>query len=98
MKKICSLLVLVCLFSGNVKAQTGIDTVAVSILDHMSAMIGELKSCSVVAKSNYDVASQDLGLVKHADEQHVYIGGPDKLLVRSEGDKGNHYVVYNGKT
>ena len=93
------LISIVCLLTTQVKAQSSkIDTMAVSILDRMSSTIGELSSCSVTAKTNYDVSSQELGLVKHSDEQHVYIDGPDKLLVKSEGDKGNHYVIYNGKT
>jgi hypothetical protein len=88
-----------CLLSGTLNAQSSrIDTVAVSVLDRMSTMIGELGSCSVHIKSNYDVSSQTLGLVKHSDEEHLYIGGPDKLLIRSEGDKGNKYIIYNGKT
>ena len=87
------------LASGQVNAQSAhIDTVAVSILDKMSAMIGELGSCSATVKSNYDVSNQELGLVKHSDEEHIYIGGADKLLVRSSGDKGNRYIMYNGKT
>ncbi len=91
--------ILFCLISGKINAQSSrIDTVAVSVLDRMSAMIGELSSCSVHVKSNYDVSSLTLGLVKHSDEEHVYIGGPDKLLIRSEGDKGNKYMLYNGKT
>jgi hypothetical protein len=90
---------LVCAFSGQVMAQSSkIDTVAVHILDRMSAMIGSLNSCAVTVNTNYDVSSRELGLVKHADEEHVFIGGPEKLLVRSSGDKGNKYMVYNGKT
>jgi len=89
---------MLCLLSGQISAQSRIDTVAVSLLDKMSAMIGELNSCSVVAHANYDVTNRELGLVKHSDEQHVYIGGPGKLLVRSEGDKGSKNLVYNGKT
>ena len=75
-----------------------IDTVAVSILDRMSAMIGDLGSCGVTVKSNYDVNSQYLGLVKHSNEEQVYLQGPDKLLIRSEGDKGSRSFLYNGKT
>ena len=89
----------ICLISSQAKAQSSrIDTMAVSILDRMSAMIGDLNSCSVTVHTNYDVSSQELGLIKHSDEQHLYIGGPDKMLVKSEGDKGSHYVIYNGKT
>jgi hypothetical protein len=78
--------------------QARVDTVAVSILDRMSAMIGELGSCSVTVKSNYDVVSRELGLVKHSDEQQLFLQGPDKLLVKSEGDKGSRDLYYNGKT
>jgi hypothetical protein len=101
MKKGYLFLMLVLLLSGRAGAQTArsrFDTVAVSILDHMSEMIGQLSSCSATVKSNYDVSSRELGLIKHSDIEHVYIGGPDKLLVRSEGDKGNRSLYYNGQT
>jgi hypothetical protein len=99
MKVRALLLVAACLMFGRAGAQTTrIDTVAVSILDRMSAIIGELNSCSVVVRSNYDVSSRELGLVKHSDEEHVYIGGADKMLVRSEGDKGSRSLLYDGKT
>lgn len=99
MRKTVLVIALFCLGFTAVRAQNSrIDTVAVSLLDRMSATIGELSSCSAVVHSNYDVSSRELGLVKHSDEQHVYIGGPDKLLVRSEGDKGSRYLAYDGKT
>jgi hypothetical protein len=75
-----------------------IDTVAVSILDHMSAVIGDLGSCSVKVNSNYDVPSQHLGLIKHSDQDEVFMHGPDKLLIKSDGDKGSRDFYYNGKT
>ena len=82
-----------------VKAQTTkIDTSAVYILDRMSAIMGGLKSCSVSVKSSYDVYSQELGLVKHSDDEHLYMSGPDKLFANLEGDKGSRYFVYNGKS
>jgi hypothetical protein len=64
----------------------------------MSAVIGELNSCSVTVKANYDINSKTLGLVKHSDDQQVYLHGPDKLLVKSDGDKGSRFFSYNGKT
>jgi hypothetical protein len=86
------------LFAGKVLAQSGrVDTVAVSILDRMSTMMGELRSCSVTVKSEYDVISDELGLITHSDEDHVYFGGQDKLLINSEGDKGYRSIIYNGK-
>jgi hypothetical protein len=75
-----------------------IDTVAVSILDRMSAMIGDLNSCSVTVKSNYDIISHQLGLVKHSDEEQLYMHGPNKLLLRSDGDKGSRDFYFNGQT
>jgi hypothetical protein len=94
-------LIVSCAFLSQAKPQSPsskIDTVAVEILDKMSAMIGSLNSCSVTVKANYDVASKQLGLVKHSDDQELFLHGPDKLLVRSEGDKGSKSLCYNGKT
>jgi len=94
--------ILLIIFMGAIAVKTSaqapkIDTVAVSILDRMSAMIGDLSSCSVNIKTNYDVNSRELGLVKHSNEHELYIHGPNKLLVRSEGDKGSRILSYNGK-
>jgi hypothetical protein len=90
---------LIMVVSARIQAQTRkIDTVAVTILDKMSAMIGDLSSCSVTIRSNYDIRSKELGLVKHSDEEQLFLHGPDKLLIRSEGDKGSRDFVYNGET
>jgi hypothetical protein len=97
MNKKLFLIITICVLATQLKAQR-IDTVAVSILDEMSAMIGDMSSCSVTVKSNYDINSQHLGLIKHSNEEQVYLQGPDKLLIRSEGDKGSRSFYYNGKT
>lgn len=95
-------LLFVLFFGGLVattQAQTRrIDTVAVSILDRMSVLIGDLGSCSVTIRSNYDIISHQLGLVKHSDEEQLYLHGPNKLLLKSEGDKGSRDFFFNGKT
>ncbi len=99
MNKKLFFIVIISAMAGQSKAQAPkIDTVAVSILDHMSAIVGDLSSCTVTIKSNYDVHSKTLGLVKHSDEEKLYLHGPDKLLVTSEGDKGSREFFYNGKT
>jgi hypothetical protein len=87
----------ICIAATKVSGQGKIDTVAVSLLDHMSAVISELNSCSVLVKSNYDVRNQTFGLVKHSDEQQVYLHAPDRLLVKSSGDKGARDFYYDGK-
>ncbi len=82
------------------KAQTPqvrrIDTVAVAVLDRMSAVIGELGSCTVTIKSNYDITSKELGLIKHSDEEQLFLHGPNKLLVKSEGDRGSRDFYFDG--
>ncbi|HLX93024.1 MAG TPA: DUF2092 domain-containing protein [Puia sp.] len=75
-----------------------VDTVAVSLLDKMSNMIGSMNSCAVTVNSNYDIPSRRLGLIKHSDEEQLFLHGPDKMLVRTEGDKGTRYISYDGKT
>lgn len=97
-KKLLCLFWLLALTARSFTQPSRIDTVAVSILDRMSAMIGDLSSCSVTVRSNYDIVSKELGLIKHADEQQLYMHGPDKLMVRSEGDKGSRDLFYDGQT
>ncbi|HXB10212.1 MAG TPA: DUF2092 domain-containing protein [Puia sp.] len=74
-----------------------IDTVAVAILDRMSAMVGDLGSCSFTVKSNYDVSSKELGLIKHSDEEQLFLHGPNKMLIKSEGDRGSRDLYFDGK-
>lgn len=97
MRKI-AFIITICLLSAQTRAQSRIDTVAVNILDRMSLLMGELNSCSACIHTNYDVSNRQLGLVKHSDEEHVYLRGPDKLMLKSEGDKGSRDFYYNGKT
>ena len=75
-----------------------IDTVAVAILDRMSKVIGELGSASVTIKANYDVISKELGLIKHSDEEQLFLHGPDKLLWMTDGDRGSRDFYFDGKT
>jgi hypothetical protein len=103
MAKTLSFFVLTLLFVGRSSAQTKtqphvrrIDTVAVAILDKMSAVIGDLSSCSVTIKSNYDITSKELGLIKHSDEQRLFVHGPDKMLVKSDGDRGSRDFYFDG--
>src|SRR5580658_9652766 len=102
-KKFFSLLLFGFVASAQLQAQKAqavkvrrIDTVAVAILDKMSAMIGDLGSCSFTVKSNYDISSKELGLIKHSDEEHVYLHGPNKLMMRSDGDQGSHELYFDG--
>jgi len=98
MRKKLFLVLIISSVAAQLQAQPlKIDTVAVSILDRMSAIIGELSSCSVTINTNYDVNSRELGLIKHSDEQQLFIHGANKLMVRTEGDKGSRTFSYNGQ-
>lgn len=103
MSKTLSFFVLALLFAGRSSAQAKtqprirrIDTVAVAILDKMSAVIGDLSSCSVTIKSNYDITSKELGLIKHSDEQQLFLHGSSKMLVKSDGDRGSRDFYFDG--
>lgn len=74
-----------------------VDSIAVSVLDRMSTMIGSMHSCSVKINSVYDIRSVNLGLVKHSDAEQLFLHGPDKLQIDAEGDKGNRSFYFNGK-
>jgi hypothetical protein len=89
-----SLILLVTSFSFGQESK--IDTVAVSILDHMGDVIGELESCSYDLSSSQDIMDPDHGLVKTFAESQVIMVGPDKTLVKINGDKGNRGFWYNG--
>jgi hypothetical protein len=98
-KKLLIILLPVILGVGSLEAQTRrIDTVAVGIMDKMSAIIGELASCSVTIHTNYDIGSKELGLIKHSDEQKLFLRGPNQLLLKSDGDKGSRDLYFDGKT
>lgn len=74
-----------------------IDTLAVSVLDRMSDVIGELSSVSFHLKTRVDEQNQDLGLITNFMNNQVYFNGPNQMLVRSAGDKGTTGYWYNGK-
>jgi hypothetical protein len=92
-------LTLLSLFIGfSTFAQTKkIDTLAVSVLDRMSDVIGELSSVSFTTKTRNDEMNQDLGLITHFTTNQVYFNGPSQMLVRAESDKVNKGYWYNGK-
>jgi hypothetical protein len=74
-----------------------IDTVAIMILNKMGTLIGELQSCSFTLETSSDEIDVDLGLVKYFKVNQVYMVGPDKMLVNTQGDKGHLGYWYNGE-
>lgn len=89
---------------GALAQEEAIDPVAVLILDRMSEVIGNLGSCSFTLHSSHDMQDntfflpeEGLGLVKHFAEHEVYMLGPDKMLINSNGDRGHEGYWYNGE-
>ena len=86
------------LSSFNIYPQNAqIDTVAIMILNKMGGLIGQLESCSFKLKTSEDIIDVDLGLIKYFTTHQVYLVGPDKMMVNSQGDKGHRGYWYNGQ-
>ena len=101
MMKAKSLLAGILLLAAAMTAQTqgpGDDPAALQILDHMSAVIGELGSCRFTVNVCRDVNDPDLGPVTHFIVNEVYLRGPNKMLVDSKSDGDHSGYWYNGKT
>jgi hypothetical protein len=91
------LIVIVALSLRRYAQESKIDTTAIMILDKMADMIGELSSCSFTLNTSNDAIDVDLGLIKYFNVHQVYMVGPDKMLINSQGDKGHRGFWYNGK-
>lgn len=90
-------LLIVLLLSPLLKAQeTNVDPVAVMLLDHMSDVIGELNSCAYNLSTSQDINDPDNGLIKSHNESKVIMVGPDKMLIKINGNRGNKGFWYNG--
>ncbi|MEJ0082540.1 MAG: hypothetical protein WDM78_16655 [Puia sp.] len=76
-KFLFSVFLCIAAITGASAQKTNVDTIAVAILDRMSAMIGSLSSCHYTVRSNYDIRSQHLGLVKHGDDEQIYMQGSE---------------------
>lgn len=75
-----------------------VDTVAIMILDKMSYVIGELHSASFTTNIKQDVIDREAGLVTYHKESDIIFDGPDKMLIRTSGEKGQRGFWYNGET
>lgn len=74
-----------------------IDSLAISILDRMSDVVGELSSVGFTLNTKVDEQNQDLGLVTNFTTNKVYFNGPSQMLIRADGTKGNQGYWYNGQ-
>jgi hypothetical protein len=89
-------LILLLACTGNTHAQ--IDSESVGILDKMSDVVTDLESCTFTLKTEYDIFSSSLGLIKNSDVAKVFLKAPDKLFVKKNGDGGDKSLYCDGKT
>lgn len=81
------LILLITLIAGRSFAQY--DTIAVAILDSMSYNIGNLESCSFRFDSDFDIPSEEYGLITHSESGIILLKAPNKMYVEKKGDKGH---------
>ncbi|GGF30723.1 DUF2092 domain-containing protein [Echinicola rosea] len=77
--------------------ESDIDSVAVFILDHMSAVIGDMESCRYKLSTSSDIPSAKVKYSKEYTDNEVFMQGPDKMLVHQKGHKGHRGFFYNGE-
>ena len=96
-KLILSFTLLIIPFLGQAQEAKKIDSVAVSLLDRMGDVIGELESCTYNLDITIDKLNIDNNIVKYHGSSSVSLEGPDKLVIRAKGDGGDHGFWYNGE-
>lgn len=86
------------LASFGISAQTSQqDSAAVLIIDRMSDIIGDLKSCSYRLSVTSDVPNPTFGFVKEFTDYEVYINGSTNAVVNMHGPRGHKQYIYNGQ-
>ncbi|MEI7724007.1 MAG: DUF2092 domain-containing protein [Bacteroidota bacterium] len=97
MRKLFICLLFIGLFTPARSQEKTYDTIAVVILDHMSAILGDLSSCRFKLDVETDLSDPDLGVITNHETSDVSFSGPDKMLMHIHGDKGHRGYWYNGK-
>ena len=98
MKKLLFFLIFLGLVASVRSQEKSYDTLAIVVLDHMSAIIGDLSSCRFRLSAESDVNDPGLGPVTGHEVSNVWLSGPDKMLIETWGDKGHRGYWYNGHT
>jgi hypothetical protein len=96
MKKLLFCLIFLGFFLPARTQEKSYDTLAIVILDHMSAIIGDLSSCRFRLTAETDVNDPILGPVTTHEVSNVWFSGPSKMLMEIWGDKGHRAYWYNG--
>lgn len=98
MKKVIFFLGIVLLSATGAHTQhPRVDSIAVLLLQRMSVTMNDVRSASFTVLTDYDLSSEELGLVKHSGREQVFIRKPDKMMIAMQGDNGRRSYWYNGK-
>ena len=98
MKKLLFGLIFLGLFASAHSQEKSYDTMAIVILNHMSAIVGDLSSCRFRLNVETDLSDPILGVITSHEVSDVSFNGPDKLLMDLLSDKGHQGYWYNGST
>lgn len=83
-------------FTATQAQEAGLDTTALTILDNMSQIFGELKSVGFKSRIARDVAFSDYTNIKQYLTSEVKFAGPDKFVTRIHGENGEDLYKYDG--
>lgn len=98
--KLKSLLLIFCLGCSAVHAQSNIeaiDSVSIRLLDKMTTVIGELSSVSFNLVTEADELNTYNEYERLISNHKIHMVGPNKMSIRSRGNKGNKVILYNGE-
>src|SRR5512138_1095132 len=98
MKKLFFTLIFLGLVGSACAQGKSYDTLAIVVLDHMSAIIGDLSSCSFNLTTETDVSDPVCGTYTSHEASKVWLSGPGRMLIETWGDRGHRGYWYNGHT
>ena len=90
------LIPLVLIATGLLAQENKVDPAAVQILDKMSAVIGEMQSCSYSITTSVDAEQYPYGMVKKIGSSDVYMTGPDKMMIHAYQNDHHKGYWYDG--
>ena len=73
------------------------DSLALQLLDRMSEILSDVKSCHLVMNSSRVTPDMDYGQLTHFSEHEAYYSGNNKFYVRTEGEKDDAGYWYDGQ-
>ena len=73
-----------------------VDPIAIALIDKMGEVLGDMEACSFLLSTVHDEENETGMLERSFDSHRIYMRGPDRFTVRSQGNKGTRGYWYNG--